>query len=221
MEESRVPVNELAKACAGSADAAEWEEFLRRCVPIATLVAARVSRMWLGRATPSIVDDIVQEVFLKLCEQRRRILREFDPRGEDSFFGLLRTVSASVANDHFRRQNSAKRGGRVVTVELDEHASANSPLGPSDTTGMQKAVLYSELDLKLRSAPGVIAERDRAIFWLYYLQGLTAEEIAGLPTTQLSSKGVESALRRVTVWLRRELEQRRLDIPPRPAEEAG
>ena len=208
MDKSKVPVNELAKACAGSADAAEWEEFLRRCVPIASLVAGRVSRMWIGRATSSIVDDIVQEVFLKLCEQHRRILREFNPRGEDSFLGLLRIVSASVANDYFRRQHSAKRGGKVVTVELDENASAIVP-GSDDSEGVQKAVLLAELDLRLRSAPGVIADRDRAIFWLYYLQGLTAEEIAGLPSTQLSAKGVESALRRVTTWLRKELEQQR------------
>lgn len=220
MDKSRVPVNELAKACAGSADAAEWEEFLRRCVPIASLVAGRVSRMWMGRATPSVVDDIVQEVFLKLCEQHRRILREFSPRGEDSFFGLLRTVSASVANDYFRRQHSAKRGGKVVTVELDEYTSAVVP-GSDDPEGVQKAVLLAELDRKLRSAPSVIAERDRAIFWLYYLQGLTAEEIAGLPATQLSAKGVESALRRVTTWLRKELEQQSPAIPQRSAEEAG
>jgi RNA polymerase sigma-70 factor (ECF subfamily) len=220
MNKSRVPVNELARACAGSADAAEWEEFLRRCIPIASLVAGRVSRMWMGRATPTVVDDIVQEVFLKLCEQQRRILREFNPRGEDSFFGLLRIVSASVANDYFRRQRSAKRGGKVVTVELDEYASAIVP-GPDDPEGMQKAVLLAELDLKLRTAPGVIAERDRVIFGLYYLQGLTAEEIAGLPGTQLSAKGVESALRRVTTWLRKELELQEPTISHRPAEEAG
>ena len=121
------PVNELARACADSAEAAEWEEFLRRCAPVATMVAARVSRMWLGAATPSIVDDIVQEVFLKLCEHERRILRDFTPRGDDSFFGLLRVISASVANDYFRRQHSEKRGGKVVTVVLDENPASASP----------------------------------------------------------------------------------------------
>ena len=219
MDESSVPVNELARACADSADAAEWEELLRRCVPIASMVAARVSRMWLGRATSSIVDDIVQEVFLKLCEQQRRILREFEPRGEDSFLGLLRIVSASVANDYFRRQHSVKRGGKVVTVGLDDGPGMNVSSGPIGGAEVQKAVLFSELDRKLRSAPGVIAERDRTIFWLYYLQGLTAEEIAGLPATELSAKGVESALRRVTTWLRKELQTRKPANSPEPVEE--
>jgi RNA polymerase sigma-70 factor (ECF subfamily) len=221
MDELRVPVNELAKACASSADAAEWEELLHRCAPIASLVAARVSRMWLGRSTPAITDDIVQEIFLKLCEGQRRILRDFKPRGEDSFLGLLRIVSVSVANDYFRRQYSAKRGGKVVTIALDDGPSSTMAAGPDETAQMQKALLFSEFDRKLRSAPGVIGERDRAIFWLYYLQGLTAEEIAGLPATDLSAKGVESALRRVTMWLRKEMESRKPEGSPKAAEERG
>jgi DNA-directed RNA polymerase specialized sigma24 family protein len=74
---------------------------------------------------------------------------------------------------------------------------------------MRRSVLLSELDRKLRSAPEVIRERDRALFWLYYLQGLTAEEIARLPVVGLTAKGVESVLRRVTRWLREEIERRR------------
>jgi DNA-directed RNA polymerase specialized sigma24 family protein len=74
---------------------------------------------------------------------------------------------------------------------------------------MRRSVLLSELDRKLRSAPDVFGERDRALFWLYYLQGLTAEEIARLPVVGLTAKGVESVLRRVTRWLREEIERRR------------
>jgi DNA-directed RNA polymerase specialized sigma24 family protein len=74
---------------------------------------------------------------------------------------------------------------------------------------MRRSVLLSELDRKLRSAPDVFGERDRVLFWLYYLQGLTAEEIARLPVVGLTAKGVESVLRRVTRWLREEIERRR------------
>ncbi|MGO9434673.1 MAG: RNA polymerase sigma factor [Terracidiphilus sp.] len=217
----KVPVNELARACAHSADTAEWGEFLGRCAPVASLVAARVARLWQGNATVSLVDDIVQEVFVKLCEQERRILRDFKPRGEDSFLGLLRVVAASVANDYFRRQRSEKRGGKVVTMVLDDEASSVVPVGPENGSDTQRAVLFSELDQKLRCAPGATAERDRTIFWLYYLQGLTADEIAGLPASELSAKGVESALRRITTWLRKELEPRKTEAPVERAGETG
>ena len=219
MDESSLPVNELARACAGSANPAEWEALLRHCAPVASMVAARVSRMWLGRTVSASVDDIVQEVFLKLCEQQRRILREFKPRGEGSFLALVRTVAASVANDYFRRQHSVKRGGKVVTISLDDGPVSDFTPGPGHGEDVQKAVLFAELDSKMRSAPQIIAERDRAIFWLYYLQGLTAEEIAGLPATGLSAKGVESALRRITSWLRMELQSRKPVSSPAPVEE--
>jgi RNA polymerase sigma-70 factor (ECF subfamily) len=208
MESPRTSVNDLARACARSASAAEWEELLRRSVPLASLVALRVSRLWFRNPSPALVDDIVQEVFLKLCEQERRILREFQPRGEDSFLGLLRIVAASVANDYFRRLYSQKRGGKVITMQLaDDSASFPEP-GVHPVAHMQQSVLMAQLDSKLSSAPGIIAERDRALFWLYYLEGFTAEEIAAQPLFGLTAKGVESALRRVTLWLRSEIEPR-------------
>lgn len=208
MNETGTSVNDLAKACAHSADAAEWDEFVRRCVPLASLVALRISRMWVNDPSPATVDDIVQEVFLKLCEQERRILRDFEPRGEDSFFGLLRIVTASVANDYFRRLYSVKRGGKVVTMALADDDLLMSTQGPHPPSRMQQNALLAQLDQKLRSAPESIPERDRALFWLYYRQGYTAEEIARISAAGLTAKGVESALRRVTVWLREEIERK-------------
>jgi RNA polymerase sigma-70 factor (ECF subfamily) len=178
-----------------------------------------VARIWQGTASSAVVDDIVQEVFVKLCEQERRILREFKPKGDDSFLALLRVITASVANDYFRRQYSEKRGGKVVTMLLDEEPS--SMVATHNDQDAQRAVLFNELDRKLRSASGATAERDRALFWLYYLQGLTADEIASLPGSELSAKGVESALRRVTAWLRKELEPRSTAAQIEPAGEAG
>jgi RNA polymerase sigma-70 factor (ECF subfamily) len=208
MEAIRSSVNDLAKACAQSADAAEWEEFLRRCTPLASLVVMRIARMWSSGSSQATVDDIVQEVFLKLCEQERRILRDFEPRGEDSFLGLLRLVSASVANDYFRRLYSEKRGGKVVTMTLVEDAAVFPVASSHESARMHRSVLLAQLDEKLRAAPHIISERDRSVFWLYYLQGLTAEEIARLSAAGLTPKGVESALRRVAKWLRAEIGSR-------------
>jgi RNA polymerase sigma-70 factor, ECF subfamily len=206
MKEDSTSVNDLARACSRSVDAAEWDEFVRRCAPLASLVALRVSRLWVRDPSPAAVDDIVQDVFLKLCEQERRILRDFVPRGEDSFFGLLRIVAASVANDYYRRLYSAKRGGNVVTTVLVGDETSLESAGMHPSAQMHQEALFGQLDKKLQSASKTIGERDRAIFWLYYRQGFTAEEIARLPASGLTAKGVESALRRMTGWLRDELE---------------
>jgi len=211
MSYSQISVNELAQVCAGSADAAEWAEFLRRTTPLTALVVARVARLWVNGSAPGVIDDIVQEVYLKLCEQERRILREFAPRGEDSFLGLLRIVAGSVANDYFRRQHTAKRGGKVVITGMTVEFGASAADTSSGAKGVQKLVLLSQLDQYLSQAPEAVNERDRNVFWLYYLQGLTAAEIASLPGVDLSAKGVESALRRISGWLRQQVERRRGD----------
>lgn len=222
MNMSRAPVNELVRACAQSSNAGEWAEFLGRCAPVAALVAIRVARMWQGGSVaPSTVDDIVQEVFVKLCEHERRILQDFRPRGEDSFLALLRVITASVANDYFRRSFSEKRGGKAVTTAFDEEPLIGGPISPARESEVQRVVLFSEIDSKLNRAPGATAARDRILFWLYYLQGLTAEEIAALPGWELTAKGVESALRRITAWLRKEFEPRKRDSAIQPAGEPG
>jgi RNA polymerase sigma-70 factor (ECF subfamily) len=217
MENHGASVNELAKACARSTDAVEWEELVRHCAPLASLMALRACRMWTNAPSPAMVDDIVQEIFLKLCEQERRILREFEPRGEDSFLGLLRVISVSVANDYFRRRSSAKRGGKVVTSQLAEDGAGMAVASHSEAGQMERSALLAQLDRKLQSAPEAIGERDRTLFWLYYRHGFTAEEIARLAASGLTAKGVESAVRRVAVWLRAEVQGQR----PRSFAESG
>jgi RNA polymerase sigma-70 factor (ECF subfamily) len=216
MNASFTTVNDLAKLCAHSADVPEWEDLVHRCSPLAIVVARRISRLWVSDPSPAIIDDIVQEVFLKLCEHDRRILRGFEPRGEDSFLGLMRIVTASVTNDYYRRQYSTKRGGKVITMPLldgDSSLPSQTAIQPSS---MHQSALLEQLDRKLLSAPNVIGARDRALFWLYYRQGFTAEEISRLPAAGLTAKGVESALRRVTTWLRGEIDRDDLSGPGGP-----
>ncbi len=180
---------------------------------------ARVARIWNHRASSALVEDIVQEIFLKLCEHDRRILRQFEPRGEDSFMGLLRIVSASVANDYFRRTASAKRGGKVLISSLDDEAPAAIAGRASEAKSLQHQILLNQLDQKLRAAPADISERDRSIFWLYYRQGLTAEEIARVPGVELTPKGVESALRKVVSWIKSEIQSKTPNLRAEPAQD--
>jgi RNA polymerase sigma-70 factor (ECF subfamily) len=207
MNASFPSVNDLAKLCAHSAEVPEWEELVHRCSPLAIVVARRISRLWVSDPSPAAVDDIVQDVFLKLCEHDRRILRAFEPRGEDSFFGLLRIVTASVTNDYYRRQYSTKRGGKVLTMPLLEGDSFLAANTANQPFRMHRSALLEKLDRMLLSAPKMIGARDRALFWLYYRQGFTAEEISRMPAAGLTPKGVESALRRVATWLREEIDR--------------
>jgi RNA polymerase sigma-70 factor (ECF subfamily) len=193
--------NRLARLCAYSALAPEWEEFVRLVTPVIALAARRVGTVW-GDASEATVSEIVQEVFMKLCEDDRRILREFDDRGNDSFLKLLRMITASVGTDHFRRMRAEKRGGRTNAVPLEPHLSAEDVSDSHATAAVEWPSLITQLDGLLRLYPKSVSARDRNIFWLYYRQGLTADAISRIPAIGLSAKGVESALQRLTRLLR-------------------
>ena len=63
--------------------------------------------------------------------------------------------------------------------------------GRAGLTGPECALLLDRVDACLRDlAPSETRDRDRKIFWLYYRQGMTAKEIAGLPQIGLTLKGV-------------------------------
>jgi len=196
-----IEANRLARICAYSAQAPEWEEFVRVVTPVVALAARRVSAVW-GDPSHGTISEIMQEVFLKLCEDDRRILREFEDRGNDSFLKLLRMITASVGTDHFRRSRAEKRGGRSNSVPLETHVSADSVFDDKATEAVEWPSLIAQLDGLLMLYPKTVSRRDRNLFWLYYRQGLTADAISRIPAIGLTAKGVESALQRLTRLLR-------------------
>ena len=196
-----VSVAELVHACARH-DAAAWKEFIRRFHRIITLTALRIARRW-GETSPQIIDDLAQETYLKICAGGARVLREFQSDHPDAMYGFLKVVTASVANDHFRARATGKRGGMHAAEPLDGRESSAVADSAAGLSALERRLLLTEVDECLRTAtPSETLERDRTIFWLYYRQGLTAKQIAELPTIGLSAKGVESTLHRLTQLVR-------------------
>lgn len=195
-----VPLAELIDACARGENAA-WEKFIQRYHRIIALTASRVAWRW-REYSPSVVDDLVQETYLKLCADRARVLREFRFNHADAIFGFLKVVTANVATDYFKKLHNLEHGGGL-TVPLEEDMEpATCAEGSFGLTPPERSVLLDEVDAYLSVAlPPEIRDRDRTIFWLYHRQGLTAEQIAALPLG-LTVKGVESALRRLLRFVR-------------------
>ncbi|WP_263358516.1 sigma-70 family RNA polymerase sigma factor [Acidicapsa ligni] len=173
---------------------------MRLVTPTVALAARRVAYAW-GDPSSFNVTEIVHEVFLKICEDDRKILREFEDRGHDSFLKLMRMIAASVGTDYFRRIRAEKRGGRMQTVSLDAQAMVEK-IADTRSAGAEWPILMAQLDDLLRRDAVSVSDRDRTLFWLYYRQGLAAEAISRIPAIGLTPKGVESALRRLTKLLR-------------------
>jgi RNA polymerase sigma-70 factor (ECF subfamily) len=193
---------DLIQSCLNSDDEA-WREFMRRYDHVISLAVLRTAARW-RETSKSVLQDLIQDTYLKLCDQQFKLLRGFEFRGEDSIFCFLKAITANIVHDHFRSIYAKKRGIQLMVdlEELYDSSSSNMPGNPDD---MQKNVLRNEVGKVLDELVGPDAERDRNIFWLYYQQGFSANEIAQLPGIGLSAKGVESALNRLARLIKKRL----------------
>jgi RNA polymerase sigma-70 factor (ECF subfamily) len=204
------PNRQLLEECLQAGSVEAWEEFVRRFQPMISAVVAQVVRR-NGTIAPALVDDLVQETYLRLCADHYRLLRNFSGEHENSLFGYLKVTAASVALDHFKALRSQKRGGGLPLEDFEEGERQQAPTIPLSPSTAEQMVLLAEIDQALKKATeGPNAERDRLIFRLYYHQGFTARDIADVPALQLTAKGVESLLYRITALVRQELAGRHI-----------
>lgn len=210
MADSTTPIGEVIRSCAGPGAAGAWEEFVRKTHRLIASVVMRTARRW-GERSPSAVDDLVQETYLKLCSDRARLLREFESRSPESFYSYLKVVTANVVHDYFKARASEKRGGGRADQGADPAAAEAVAENLGSPRSLEREVLLGEIDeLLRRRLSGETRERDRTIFWLYYRHGMTARAIASLPSIDLSTKGVESTILRLTRLVRGEMAEARL-----------
>ena len=196
------------RACAEKGEAAAWEEFIRRFHKLLATVVMRTARRW-GESAPQVIDDLIQEAYLKFCGDRCRLLREFRPQHPDAIYGFLKVVAANVVHDHFKALRAHKRGSSEA-LPLHEDIEAGARSGSiGSPAAIERDILLAQVDdVLVRRVPEPSRGRQRMIFWLYYRDGFTTRAIASLPFVGLSTKGVESTIHRLTRLVRSELVER-------------
>jgi RNA polymerase sigma-70 factor (ECF subfamily) len=206
--------DELVRVCLKTAEESAWVEFVRRFHPLIARVVLRVARQW-GEASPLVIDDLIQETYLKLCADRFLVLQNFRSAHADAIFGYMKVFTANLVHDYFKAARSKKRGGAAVTRSVDgEETSFQFEPSMSSAATIERSVLLREVESCLKLvAQGADGARDRRIFWLYYRVGLPASEIAALPNIELNTKGVESVLLRMTRKIRDQLSARAREGP--------
>jgi RNA polymerase sigma factor (sigma-70 family) len=175
---SKFTGDELLGLCADRGNVQAWEEFLRRFDPLVMTTVRRTARRY-AQAPPDLCEDLAQRVYLKLIDHSGRLLREFVPTHEGASFGYIKVMTANLVHDYFRGQ------GR--------HPFESLPEDLPDSSDYDNQIFLGEVDDFLRRT---VSERNREIFWFHYRRGMTAEEIAGLAAINLTTKGVEAALKR-------------------------
>ena len=206
MDAQKLSPQELVRLCLANGSESLWKEFLRTFQPMIASVIIKTLRRW-GNPDGSLVDDLVQETYLKLCGNNFRALREIEGDHEAAIFGFIKVVASNVVQDHYRKSLSQKRGSGKGEEDLELAHAAAAP-GASFSEQLEKKAQLQQIDqcLKAHAAEPNFA-RDYAIFWLFHQQGLTAREISELPTIELSVKGVESTLLRLARLIKSKLNE--------------
>lgn len=193
-------VLELIRACAETDDGEARDEFVVRFETPITLSIKRTAGQ-NGMDPLEFVDDLRQETYLKLCTDNFRGLLKFAEQHPDDDKAVLRyikKIAINVARDHFKSLLCQKRGGKETDQWLDDFEPAARSSSDGGSEAIEREVLLKQIDRALQDcAAGANQERDCLIFWLYYQQGLTAREIAVLPTIELTEEGVESLIFRL------------------------
>jgi RNA polymerase sigma-70 factor (ECF subfamily) len=182
----------LLRTCADLEDAQAWEKFLARFHPLIVASVMRTIRRY-GADHAGIVDDLVQDVYLKLTANGARVLREFKPMYPGAVFGYIKVITANVVHDYFRSRAGKQQDQPPLAVDV----------AVQDETEWR--LLLRDIDDVLRQAS--TSPRDRQIFWLYYRQGMSAKEIAAIASLKLAVKGVESVIVRLNRLIREAFEK--------------
>jgi RNA polymerase sigma-70 factor (ECF subfamily) len=204
MSYSSWSAEELVRACAEAGNSEAWTEFACRFRKFIAYAVLRIARKY-GETSGAIIDDLIQDTYLKVCSNNCRLLRDFEPHHPDAFYGMLKVTAVNVAHDYFRARRSPKRWSGIAECDL---ADAEEFIPDSHSAGpayIEREILLQEVDGVLRGISSPVAARDREIFWLHYRQGFTAKGIAAIPSYKLTTKGVESILYRLTCYVRARL----------------
>src|ERR1700677_4663444 len=202
-------VEELIRSCAESHDGAALEEFVSRFQRPISLSIKRTACQW-GKDPAQFVDDLLQETYLKLCEDKCHAVLDFARQhSEEVVLGYIKTIAINLTHDHFKSLHSQKRGAGEtdqLNENFDPAAQSASFGGPA---AMDRDIFLRQVNDQLQNcAAGCNQERDCLIFWFYYLQGMSAKAIAALATVKLTPKGVEAVIFRLTRCLREHLANR-------------
>jgi RNA polymerase sigma-70 factor (ECF subfamily) len=186
---------EILARCLESDKQADWEQFVLHAQPVVGAGAARALRRW-NAVSAQLLQDIVQDAFVRLCDRNFQVLRGFRADHPDALLAYLRAVGSSAACDHKRTRSAQKRGSGNAETSLEGMQIEN---GENTLDLTRRTLLGHDIEKCLQGQK----DRDRKIYWLYYRQGFSVREISTIFPFGLTSSGIESKLLRLNQIVRK------------------
>jgi RNA polymerase sigma factor (sigma-70 family) len=136
----------------GRGERGAWEGFVRRYASLIVAAVRSVAR------DPGTVEDLTQEVFLRLCKDDFRLLRSYDP-ARAGLSTWLTIVARSTARDALRRH-------RVVQVPIEAVPESSLSVDPVEPAQ------------KLKLPEALLSPRQREILTMLYDRDMDVAEVA-------------------------------------------
>lgn len=200
--ESQSEISELVGRCI-QGDEEAWRVFVSK---YAKLINLYVLRSCPGLIKSEIVQDLTQEVFIRLLANDCKALRRLQATTETGLLAFLASVARTVVMDEARRRQSAKRSADIVS--LDGETQDINRAGPLLATSTPEFELEESLSLEgfrslLNSTiTGPNAERDKCIIQMYFLDDMSASEIAQVRGLGVTVAAVDGIIHRARKLLR-------------------
>jgi len=197
---------ELVRACGQKlTDVGLWEKFQLRWqkVIFAYLLRALQLRR-IGEDQVTLVDDLAQDVYVRLVQNDGRMLRAFKGETDIQVAAFLARVCTSAVEDYYRKNRTLRRGsGEVVSLTAALETDA------ADIADVDKDALLSWIDVQrlVEADPDQRnAARNVLMFKLHFIDGLSFAEIAQFPGFNLAAEGVQSVVHRLKTKVKKKFE---------------
>ena len=144
----------LSKCLAGNQQA--WSQFVQCYTKIVYAAVSQVLRTHAPNKHQSLIEDLTQDVFVKLIANDFRLLRAFDPT-RASLTTYLTVIAHSTAYDALRRKE-------IHTIPLD----ANDPTQQDSSIPTERPKIPADL----------LSPRQRIVLTMYFDKQMETDEIA-------------------------------------------
>jgi len=152
-----------------------------------------------------LVQDLIQDVYLKLVEKDFKALKQFNGTSENAIYLYLGTICRHVVINHILRATAQKRPQIQTSIDTPlpgTHQDSAFTLKdvlelPEYDADQEDQIehLKRKIDTILESkVKGRNSERDKIIFKLYIYEEMTPEEISGYLNFRISSKSVSNII---------------------------
>ena len=155
-----------------------WDSFVAAQAPVIYAAVGKKLRM---NGHSEDVDDVAQEVFVKLCRNDFKLLRGFDPE-RAKLTTFLTVIAMTTAIDHLRRQKAQRSGQHHALDDVPEAALSVAP----------------EIREHIKIPEGLLSPRQALVMTLLYerdMEGPEAAELLGISAQTVRSLHHKALLR--------------------------